>query len=58
MRQRTQVINALWAHMAKLGIVAAQEREGTVPGARYDQLASAFLCRWHPSSCMLILQIV
>jgi hypothetical protein len=43
MRQRTQVINALRAHMAELGIVAAQEREGTVPGARYDQLASAFL---------------
>src|SRR5947207_3984611 len=29
MRQRTQVINALRAHMAELGIVAAQGREGT-----------------------------
>src|SRR5260370_565426 len=29
MRQRTQVINALRAHMAELGIVAAQRREGT-----------------------------
>src|SRR5215831_15119492 len=29
MRQRTQVINALRGHMAELGIVAAQEREGT-----------------------------
>src|SRR5262245_65481156 len=28
MRQRTQVINALRAHMAELGIVAAQGREG------------------------------
>jgi transposase len=28
MRQRTQVINALRAHLAELGIVAAQEREG------------------------------
>jgi transposase len=28
-RQRTQVINALRAHMAELGIVAAQGREGT-----------------------------
>jgi transposase len=28
MRQRTQVINALRAHMAELGIVAAQDREG------------------------------
>ena len=28
MRQRTQLINALRAHMAELGIVAAQEREG------------------------------
>ena len=49
------VINALPAHMAELGIVAAQGLEGTVPatglrvgvgrrhqGARYDQLASAF----------------
>jgi len=31
MRQRTQVINALRAHMAELGIVAAQGPEGTVP---------------------------
>jgi transposase len=29
MRQRNQVINALRVHMAKLGIVAAQGREGT-----------------------------
>src|SRR6266403_1757987 len=29
LRQRTQVINALRAHMAELGIVAAQGREGT-----------------------------
>jgi len=29
MRQRTQVINALRAHMTELGIVAAQGREGT-----------------------------
>jgi len=29
MRQRTQVINALRAHLAELGIVAAQGREGT-----------------------------
>jgi transposase len=28
MRQRTQVINALRAHLAELGIVAAQGREG------------------------------
>jgi transposase len=28
MRQRTQAINALRAHMAELGIVAAQGREG------------------------------
>ena len=28
MRQRTQLINALRAHMAELGIVAAQGREG------------------------------
>ena len=28
MRQRTQMINALRAHMAELGIVAAQGREG------------------------------
>jgi transposase len=28
MRQRTQVINALRAHMAELGMVAAQGREG------------------------------
>jgi transposase len=28
MRQRTQVINALRAHMAELGIVTAQGREG------------------------------
>src|SRR5262249_47575047 len=28
LRQRTQVINALRAHMAELGIVAAQGREG------------------------------
>src|SRR5260370_5519445 len=28
MRQRTQVINALRAHMAELGIVAAQGRDG------------------------------
>ena len=28
MRQRTQLINALRAHMAELGIVAAQRREG------------------------------
>ena len=27
-RQRTQLINALRAHMAELGIVAAQGREG------------------------------
>jgi hypothetical protein len=31
MRQRTQVINALRAHMAELGIVAEQGPEGTVP---------------------------
>src|SRR3954468_15435338 len=29
MRQRTQVINAMRAHLAELGIVAAQGREGT-----------------------------
>src|SRR5215813_431864 len=29
MRQRTQVINALRAHLAEFGIVAAQGREGT-----------------------------
>ena len=28
MRQRTQLINALRAHLAELGIVAAQGREG------------------------------
>jgi transposase len=28
MRQRTQVINALRAHLAELGVVAAQGREG------------------------------
>jgi transposase len=28
LRQRTQAINALWAHIAELGIVAAQGREG------------------------------
>ena len=28
MRQRTQLINALWAHMAELGIVAAQGYAG------------------------------
>ena len=28
MRQRTQVINALRAHLAELGIVAAQGRDG------------------------------
>jgi len=28
MRQRTQAINALRAHMAELGIVAGQGREG------------------------------
>ena len=28
MRQRTQVINALRAHLAKLGVTAAQGREG------------------------------
>src|SRR3974390_2790988 len=31
MRQRTQVINALRAHLAELGIVAAQGREGLSP---------------------------
>jgi transposase len=35
MRQRTQVINALRAHMAELGIVAAQGRE------MYSQFADA-----------------
>jgi transposase len=30
LRQQTQVINALRAHLAELGIVAAQGREGLV----------------------------
>jgi hypothetical protein len=28
MRQRTQVINALWAYMAELGMMAAQSNAG------------------------------
>ena len=33
MRQRTQLINALRAHMAELGVVAAQGREGITDGS-------------------------
>ena len=41
MRQRTQLINALRAHLAELGIAAAQGREG--PGSQRQQRADGTL---------------
>ena len=48
MRQRTQVINALRAHLAELGIVAAQGREGLMritPCACVPVTVSIVCCR-------------
>ena len=45
MRQRTQVINALRAHMAELGIAAAQGREGLKELLRSSRAKRTRACR-------------
>jgi transposase len=43
LRQQTQVINALRAHLAELGIVAAQGREGLKPRSKVTATCGVFL---------------
>ena len=50
MRQRTQLINALRAHLAEFGITAAQGREGSKSCWRSSRRTRVRACRSTPTS--------